>query len=157
MGATAICRRSEGLLSEDERRLIAAYVLSLSKITGGRRGMTNRAPGNRRWSMRQRDWAVVLWIAFLAAAAGAFVLFGLVNPEDMLGVWVDRFGIGVRLAYGLVFAFLYLLCLLAAALTMFMIRTGPSGGHSNGNGKRSMPKVRDPAAVNPDLEGEDWR
>lgn len=119
--------------------------------------MTNEHPVNRRWSMRQRDWAVVLWIAFLSAAAGAFVVFGLVNPMDMLNAWVDRFDIGVKLAYGLVFCFLYLLCLLAAALTMFMIRTGPSSGHSDGNGERSIPKVRDPAGVNPDLDGEDWQ
>lgn len=119
--------------------------------------MTTEHPVNRRWSMRQRDWAVVLWISFLSAAAGAFVLFGLVDPAEMLGAWVDRFGIGVKLAYGLVFAFLYLLCLLAAALTMFMIRTGPSRGHSNGNGNRSIPEVRDPARDNPDLEGEDWQ
>ena len=119
--------------------------------------MTTKHPVNRRWSRRQRDWAVVLWIAFLSASAGAFVLFGLVSPEDILGAWVDRFDIGVKLAYGLVFCFLYLLCLLAAALTMFMIRTDPPGGHSNGNGKRSKPKVRDPAKANPDLEGEDWQ
>lgn len=112
---------------------------------------------NRRWSMRQRDWAVVLWIAFLSAAAGAFVLFGLLDPVDMLGVWIDRLEIGVRLAYGLVFGFLYLLCLLATSLTMFMIRTGPATGHSNGTGRRSIPKVTDPAKTNPDLEGEDWQ
>jgi len=42
--------------------------------------MNNRHAVDRRWSMRQRDWAVVFWIAFLAAAAGSFVLFGLINP-----------------------------------------------------------------------------
>jgi hypothetical protein len=107
--------------------------------------------------MRQRDWAVVFWIAFLSAAAGAFVLFGLVNPLDMVNAWADEFDIGVRLAYGLAFAFLYLVCLLASALTMFMIRTGPSRGHLTGKGKRSIPDVRDPSQSNPDLEGEDWK
>jgi len=119
--------------------------------------MTTEHPVNRRWSRRQRDWAVVFWIAFLAAAAGAFVMLGLLNPADVLGDWLDRLGIGVRLAYGLVFLFLYLVCLLAASLTMFMIRTGPSSGHSNGNGRRSVPEVRDSAKANPDLEGEDWQ
>ena len=114
-------------------------------------------PVNRRWSMRQRDWAVVLWIAFLAAAAGSFVLFGLVNPLDMFGQWVDEYDIGVRLAYGLVFAFLYLLCLLASALTMFMIRTGPARGHTRGKGGRAIPKVNDPSHSNPDLDGENWQ
>lgn len=119
--------------------------------------MTTEHPINRRWNRRQRDWAVVLWIAFLSAAAGAFVMFGLVDPIDVLGVWIDRLHIGAKLAYGLVFLFLYVLCLLAAALTMFMIRTGPPSGHSDGNGERSIPKVRDPARDNPDLDGEDWQ
>ena len=94
--------------------------------------MTTQHPVNRRWNMRQRDWAVVLWIAFLSAATGFFVLFGLIDPLDMISAWADKLDIGVRLAYGLAFAFLYLLCLLAAALTMFMIRTGPSRGHVAG-------------------------
>ena len=119
--------------------------------------MTTEHPVNRRWSMRQRDWAVVFWIAFLSAAAGAFVLFGLVNPMDIVSDWADEFDIGVRLAYGLAFTFLYLVCLLASSLTMFMIRTGPSGGHLNGAGRRSMPKIRDPSESNPDLDGEDWQ
>jgi hypothetical protein len=116
--------------------------------------MTMEHPVNRRWSMRQRDWAVVFWIAFLSAAAGAFVLFGLVDPMDITGGWADQFDIGVRLAYGLAFAFLYVICLLASALTMFMIRTGPSSGHLEGQGR---PKVRDPSKSNPDLDGEDWQ
>jgi hypothetical protein len=107
--------------------------------------------------MRQRDWAVVLWIAFLAAAVGAFVLFGLVNPLDMVSNWADEFAIGVRLAYGLVFAFLYLVCLLASSLTMFMIRTGPSRGHVKGEDGRSIPEVHDPSQSNPDLNDENWK
>lgn len=107
--------------------------------------------------MRQRDWAVVFWIAFLSAAAGAFVLFGLVNPLDMVSAWTGEFDIGVRLAYGLAFAFLYLVCLLASALTVFMIRTGPSRGHVKGEGRRSIPEVHDPSESNPDLDGEEWK
>ena len=119
--------------------------------------MNTEHPVHRRWSMRQRDWAVVFWIAFLSSAAGAFVLFGLVNPLDMVSSWADEFDIGVRLAYGLAFAFLYLVCLLASALTMFMIRTGPSSGHSKGKGRRSIPNLQDPSKSNPDLDGEDWK
>ena len=119
--------------------------------------MTIEHPVNRRWSMRQRDWAVVFWIAFLSAAAGAFVLFGLVNPLDMVSSLADEYDIGVRLAYGLAFAFLYLICLLASALTMFMIRTGPARGHVKGEGGRSIPKVKDPSGSNPDLDGENWQ
>jgi len=119
--------------------------------------MNTEHPVNRRWSMRQRDWAVVLWIAFLSASVGAFILFGLVNPLDMISTWADEYDIGVRLAYGLAFAFLYLVCLLASSLTMFMIRTGPSRGHVKGTGGRSIPEVHDPMESNPDLEGEDWK
>ena len=119
--------------------------------------MTTEHPVNRRWSMRQRDWAVVFWIAFLSASAGAFVLFGLVNPLDMVNAWKDEFDIGVRLAYGLAFAFLYLVCLLASSLTMFMIRTGPSHGHAKGADKRGIPDVQDPGKNNPDLDAEDLK
>ena len=119
--------------------------------------MTTEHPVNRRWNMRQRDWAVVFWIAFLSAAAGAFVLFGLVNPMDMVSTWTDEYDIGVRLAYGLAFAFLYLVCLLASALTMFMIRTGPSRGHATGKGDRAIPEVHDPSQSNPDIDVEDWK
>jgi len=119
--------------------------------------MSAEHPVNRRWSMRQRDWAVVFWIAFLSASAGAFVLFGLVNPMDMVNAWTDEYDIGVRLAYGLAFLFLYLVCLLASALTMFMIRTGPARGHATGEGRRSIPRVQDPSQSNPDLGDEDWK
>lgn len=119
--------------------------------------MTIEHPVNRRWGMRQRDWAVVFWIAFLSASAGTFVLFGLVDPLSLVSEWADKFDIGVRLAYGLGFAFLYLVCLLSAALTMFMIRTGPRDGHVDGQNGDSIPKVRDPAKHNPDLAGEDWK
>lgn len=114
-------------------------------------------PVNRRWSMRQRDWAVVFWIAFLSAAVGAFILFGLINPMDMVSSWADEYDIGMRLAYGLVFAFLYFVCFLASALTMFMIRTGPSRGHAKGEGRRPIPEVQDPSISSPDIDGEDWK
>lgn len=119
--------------------------------------MMSDHPVNRRWSMRQRDWAVVLWIAFLSAAAGAFVLFGLVNPLDMVSDWADEYDIGLKLAYGLVFVFLYLVCLLACSLTMFMIRTGPASGHSRGEGRRAIPKVMDNSDTNPNLDDGDWK
>ena len=119
--------------------------------------MNTQHPVNRRWSMRQRDWAVVFWIAFLSAATGAFVWFGLVDPLDMVNAWAHEYDIGMRLAYGLAFAFLYLVCLLASALTMFMIRTGPSHGHSKGEGRRAIPEVQDPSRSSPDIDDEDWK
>lgn len=117
--------------------------------------MNTGHPVNRRWSQRQRDWAVVLWVSFMSASAGAFVVFGLFNPLDIIHTYADELEIGVKLAYGLAFAFLYLLCLLPSVLTMFMIRTGPAQGHSRGEGRRAIPKVRDPGESNPDLDDED--
>lgn len=118
--------------------------------------MKTEHPINRRWNQRQRDWAVVIWISFLAASAGSVVLFGLVSPVDIAGIWVDEYEIGMGLAYGLVFAFLFLLCLLASTLTTYMIRTGPASGHATGQGRRSKPHIHDPSASNPDLDNEDW-
>ena len=94
--------------------------------------------------MRQRDWAVVFWIAFLSAAAGSFVLFGLINPLDGLNAWADQYDIGVRLAYGLSFAFLYGICLLAYALPMFMIRNGTQRVHTKGEGRQPKAEIRHP-------------
>ncbi len=118
---------------------------------------TSQHAVDRRWTMRQRDWAVAFWIAFLSAAIGAFFLFGLVNPLDMVNAWADQYDIGVRLAYGLSFAFLYLLCLLASSLTVFMIRTGPASGHAKGQGRRPKAEIRHHAEANPDLDDEDWQ
>jgi hypothetical protein len=119
--------------------------------------MSNEHPVNRRWSQRQRDWAVVLWVSFLSASAGAFVVFGLFDPLEMIDSLAGEYDIDVKLAYSLAFAFLYLLCLLPSALTMFMIRTGPSDGHSRGKGRRAIPEISDPLESNPDLGDEDWR
>lgn len=119
--------------------------------------MNTGHPVNRRWSQRQRDWAVVLWVSFLAASAGSFVVFGLFNPLDIIHTYSGEFEMGVRLAYGLTFAFIYLLCLLSSMLTMFMVRTGPAQGHSRGQGRRRVPEVRDPGESNPDLNDEDWK
>ena len=119
--------------------------------------MNTEHPVHRRWSQRQRDWAMVLWVSFMSAAAGSFVVFGLFNPLDIINAYTGEFEMGVRLAYSLTFAFLYLLCLLTSALTMFMIRTGPAQGHSRGKGRRAIPEVKDPGETNPDLDDEDWK
>ena len=119
--------------------------------------MNMQHPVNRRWTQRQRDWAVVLWVSFLSASAAAFIVFGLFNPLDIIDALAGEYDIGVKLAYSLAFGFLYLVCLLPSALTMFMIRTGPAEGHSRGKGRRSIPEVSDPSEANPDLDDEDWK
>jgi len=119
--------------------------------------MKNEHPIDRRWNQRRRDWAVVIWMSFLAACFGSIVLFGLVSPVDVAGNWADQYDIGVRLAYGLEFSFLFVLCLFASSLTMYMIRTGPSEGHARGEGRRKKPVIHDPSESNPDFDGEDWK
>lgn len=119
-----------------------------------------QAPGDAlpgRWGRSRRDWAVCLWVAFLAACMGTFLLFALVDPELLGQSWVPGWETELRVTYGLGFAFCYLVALVATCLTTFMIRTGPRRGHARGKGRRRPPPVRDPGELNPDLEGEEWR
>ena len=71
-----------------------------------------------------------LWIAFLGACLGSFVIFALLDPEALNEAWVLPWEMGSRLAYSLGFLFLYLVSLFASGLTIFMIRTGPRRGHA---------------------------
>ena len=106
--------------------------------------------------MRQRDWAMAAWVAFLAASVGTLVIFGLLDPEEFTMAWSVHWEIGRLLGYSLGFAFLYAISFLASGLTVFMIRSGPTQGHSKGSGHRPVPETHDPAKNNPDLEGEEW-
>ncbi len=110
-----------------------------------------------RWSRSKRDWGVSIWVAFLAASAGTFVLFALVDPEVLGEAWVPNWETGLRLTYGLGFGFLFVISLLATRLTSFMIRTGPGRGHARGKGRKPAPEIHDPAENNPDLGEEEWK
>ena len=110
-----------------------------------------------RWSRRQRDYAVAIWVSFLAACVGTFVLFAVLDPERVGDDWVMGWETGIRLVYGLGFLFLFALSLLVSLLTGFMIRSGPRRGHASGHGRRAPPEIHDPAEGNPDLKGEHWR
>lgn len=110
-----------------------------------------------RWSRSKRDWGVSIWVAFLAASAGTFVLFALIDPEVLGEAWVPSWETGLRLTYGLGFGFLFVISLLATRLTSFMIRTGPRSGHARGKGRKPAPEIHDPAENNPDLGEEEWK
>jgi hypothetical protein len=110
-----------------------------------------------RWSKRKRDIGIAIWIAFLAACAGTFVIFAVLDPEALNDAWVLPWEMGRRLAYSLGFLFLFIVSLIASGLTVFMIRTGPSSGHSKGQGRRPPPDVRSPEQDNPDLDLGDWK
>ena len=112
-------------------------------------------PLEGRWPRRKRDLGIAIWVSFLAASAGTFVLFGLVDPADVQSPWIERFDIGRKLAYSLGFGFLFAVSLLASLLTVFMIRSGPRRGHARGKGERRPPEVHDPSENNPDVDFED--
>lgn len=108
-------------------------------------------PLQGRWSRTRHDWAVSLWVAFLAACLGSFGLFALMDPKQLSQAWVLGWSTDLRVTYGLGFAFLYLVGLFAARLTAFMTRTGPR----RGQGRDTAPEQRDPNERDPDQRGED--
>lgn len=116
---------------------------------------TREIPG--RWTQRKRDVGTVLWIAFLAACVGTFVIFAVLDPDALNDAWVLPWEMGRRLAYSLGFLFLFVVSLIAAALTAFMIRTGPRSGHAHGRGRPPVPETHPPEEGNPDLDIGDFR
>ncbi|MGA0265114.1 MAG: hypothetical protein ACO3KY_04430 [Lysobacterales bacterium] len=110
-----------------------------------------------RWNRRKRDIAVALWVAFLSASFGTFVLFGLIDPGEIESALMAQWDFSRKLAYSLGFAFLFMISAIAAALTVFMIRTGPQRGHASGQGRRPPPEIRDPSENNPDLDLDDLK
>lgn len=119
-------------------------------------GRKKKQPIPGRWNRRKRDIGTAVWIAFLAACAGTFVIFGVLDPDALNDAWVLPWEMGRRLAYSLGFLFLFCVGLFASALTIFMIRTGPRRGHARGKGK-PPPVVRAPEEENPDLDLGDFR
>lgn len=112
-----------------------------------------------RWNRRRRDIGIVIWISFLSACVGTFVIFAVLDPEALNDAWVLPWEMGRRLAYSLGFAFLFLVSALASAVTVFMIRTGPGQGHHHGQGRRPPPQIKETAANDPDLglDPEEWQ
>ncbi len=122
--------------------------------------MSNSKPGvPGRWSHQQRDLGIVVWISFLAACFGTFIIFAVLDPEALNDAWVLPWQMGQKLVYSLGFLFLLMVALLASALTVFMIRSGPRKGHYHGKGRKAPPQVDDHVAENPELELDpgEWR
>lgn len=110
-----------------------------------------------RWSRKKRDIGITVWVAFLAACAGTFVIFAVLDPEALNDAWVLPWEMGSRLAYSLGFLFLFLVSLLASGLAVFMVRTGPRRGHARGKGHPPPPEIKSPEENNPDLDLGDWK
>jgi hypothetical protein len=110
-----------------------------------------------RWNRKKRDIGIMVWIAFLSACVGTFVIFAVMDPEALNDAWVLPWEMGRRLAYSLGFLFLFIVSLIASGLTVFMIRTGPGRGHASGKGRRKPPEIRSPEEDNPDLDLGDFK
>lgn len=112
-----------------------------------------------RWSHRKRDLGIILWISFLAASAGTFVIFALLDPASLEVGWEMSWEMSRKLAYSLGFLFLLLIALLASSLTVYMIRSGPPRGHFHGKGKHPPPQVDTHVAEDPqlNLDPGEWR
>ena len=105
-----------------------------------------------RWSRGKRDLGIMVWVAFLAACAGTFIIFAVLDPEALNEAWVLPWEMGRRLAYSLGFAFLFFVALIASGLAVFMVRTGPRAGHVTGQGRRPPPEIKSPDENNPNLD-----
>ncbi len=104
-----------------------------------------------RWNRRKRDLGIICWISFLAACAGTFVIFAVLDPEALNEAWILPWEMGRKLAYSLGFAFLFCVAAIASVLTVYMIRTGPRGGHRHGKGRRPAPVIKESAAEDPEI------
>jgi len=117
----------------------------------------DKRPIPGRWSRQQRDIGTIVWISFLAACIGTFVIFAVMDVDALNDAWVLPWEIGSRLAYSLGFLFLFIVSLIASGLSVFMIRTGPRRGHARGKGHPPPPEIRSPEDENPDLDLGDWK
>jgi len=123
---------------------------SFAQRNQGMNNSTESIPG--RWGRRRRDIGISIWIAFLAACIGTFVIFAVMDPDALNDAWVLPWEMGRRLAYSLGFLFLFIVSLIASSMTVFMIRTGPGQGHASGQGRRPPPEIESPTEKNPDLD-----
>jgi hypothetical protein len=110
-----------------------------------------------RWGQRKRDIATIVWVSFLAACAGTFVIFAVMDPDSLSDAWVLPWEMGRKLAYGLGFFFLFVVSFIASSLTIFMVRTGPAQGHVSGKGRRPPTQLLSPDDNNPDLDLRDLK
>jgi len=112
-----------------------------------------------RWNERRRDIGIIIWISFLSACAGTFVIFALLDPDALNQAWVLPWEMGRKLAYSLGFLFLFCVAAIASSLTTFMIRTGPRRGHHTGKGRKPAPQIKPDAAEDPEfgIDPGEWR
>lgn len=84
--------------------------------------MQNQSNSNSiRWSTKKRTIARVLWLSFLSAAIGFFIIFGLIDPGSLDLAFSLHYPLSRQLGYGLGFVFLFFICLLSSGLTAWMM------------------------------------
>lgn len=81
------------------------------------------AAGVGPWSLRARDVAVALWSSFLSACFASLVFFSQVDPALIGDAMTPARQLTRMAGYGIGFFFFWLLGLIAAALTLYLVRT----------------------------------
>jgi len=74
-----------------------------------------------KWSIKKRTIAQVLWLSFLSASIGFFIIFGMIDPGSLDLAFSFGFPLTRELGYGLGFLFLFCTCFLASSLTAWML------------------------------------
>lgn len=83
---------------------------------------TDRTDSNSvSWSPKKRTIAQVLWLSFLCAAIGFFIIFGLIDPGSLNLAFSLPYPLSRELGYGLGFVFLFFICILSSGLTAWMM------------------------------------
>lgn len=72
---------------------------------------------------RQADTFVVAWTSFLAACLGTMLLFAWIDPVQLADVAELPLPSNRMTGYAVGFFFLWVICLLAAALCAWLLRT----------------------------------
>ena len=72
------------------------------------------------WSNKKRTIALVLWLSFLCASIGFFIIFGLIDPGSLDLAFSLPYPLSRQIGYGLGFIFLFFICLLTSALSVWM-------------------------------------
>ena len=86
--------------------------------------MQNKTDSNSNsvtWSNRKKTIAIVLWLSFLCAAIGFFIIFGLIDPGSLNLAFSLDYPLSREVGYGLGFLFLFGICFLTSCLTAWML------------------------------------
>ncbi len=96
----------------------------MTGVGSNKEGLPEEAPRAwRRWSRRAQNIVAIIWSSFLAAGIGTAIFFGLVDPVELYMITIPTFDISILAGYAIGFFFFWIICGIAALLSVFMIRT----------------------------------